>query len=221
MRRTINVDIIGAINDHKLKARVTGHIEDTTGEGELQFAYEEVPPAPYWHPLNYTDPLVLLPGYRDAAGDGTFRSLAAPGSFTAQCTMDFGNGLLLRKGATIYVNGGVHTGGYFMMGTARSGEIPNALGEKHQAPYEYREFLHPAGPGQIMGIGRTEWTRRREGGQPVGEPIEAIVSSHYRLHGWSGTLPGHYVRILQIPEAIWDPGNRIMRATFVTRVERL
>jgi hypothetical protein len=221
MLRTINVDIIGAINDHKLKARVTGQIEDTTGDGQLEFRYEEVPPAPHWHPLNYTDPLVLLPGYGDASGGGTFRTLSPPGSFTAHCTMDFGDGLLLRKGATITVDGGNHIGGYYIMGTARSGEIPDAMGLKHEAPYEYREFLHPAGPGQIMGVGYAQWTRRREGGKLVGEPIEAIVSSRYRLSGWSGTLPGHYVRILEIPEATWDPARRIARATFTTRVERL
>jgi hypothetical protein len=138
MLRTINVDIIGAINDRKLKARVTGQIEDTSGEGTLEFRYDEVPP--HWHPLSYTDPLVLLPGYRDAGGGGTFRALQAPGSFTADCTLDFGNGLLLRKGATINVNGPNHTGGYFIVGTARSGHIPDALGTAHQARYEYREF---------------------------------------------------------------------------------
>ena len=115
MLRTTNVDIIGAINDHKLKARVTGQIEDTTGQAALEFRYEELPPAPHWHPLNYTDPLVLLPGYRDAGGGGTFRTLSTPGSFTAQCTMDFGDGLLLRKGATITVDGGNHVGGYYLM----------------------------------------------------------------------------------------------------------
>lgn len=222
MRRTIAVDIIGAINDHKLKARVTGSIEDTTGVGELEFQYEEIPPAPYWHPLNYTDPLVLLPGYREAGGNATFRALNAPGSFTAQCTLDFGDGLLLRKGATIYVdNGGVHTGGYYIAGTARSGHIDDRLGAKYQAPYEYREFLHPAGPGQIIGIGYAQWPRRRQGGNPVGDPIEAIVSSRYRLLDWSGTLSGHYVRILEIPEAVWSPSDRRVKATFNTRVEQL
>jgi hypothetical protein len=222
MQRTISVDIIGAINDHKLKARVTGGIDDTTGEGQLEFRYEEVPPPPHWHPLNYTDPLVLLPGYRDdAGGQGTFRSLAAPGSFTAHCTMDFGDGLLLRKGATINVQGNQITGGYYLIGTARSGDIPDTLGSRHQAPYEYREFLHPAGAGQIIGVGRAEWSRKRDGGRPAGEPIEAIVSSRYRLHGWTGTLPGHLVRTLEIPEADWNASSRTVRARFTTRVQRL
>jgi len=218
MRRTINVDIIGAINDHKLKARVTGGIEDTTGVGELEFRYEEIPPAPAWHPLNYTDPLVLLPGYQDAGGGGTFRALHAPGSFTAECTLDFGAGLLLRKGATINVSadGGGHTGGYFINGTARSGHVPDTLGLKYQRPYEYREFLHPAGPGHIIGIGYARWPHLA-----VGEPIEAVVSARYRIVGWSGVLGQHYVRILQIPEATWDPTARIVRATFNTRVEPL
>src|SRR5262245_54804398 len=121
MLRNINVDIIGAINDHKLKARDTGQIDDATDDGQLEFKYEEIPPAPNWHPLNYTDPLVLLPAYRDAGRGGTFRQLSAPGSFTAQCTLDFGDGMLLRKGATIYVDGSSHTGGYYLIGSARSG----------------------------------------------------------------------------------------------------
>jgi len=222
MLRKIAVDIIGAINDHKLKARVTGQIEDTTGAGDLEFKYEEIPPAPYWHPLNYTDPLVLLPGYRDAGDGGTFRSVSAPGSFTAECTMDFGNGLLLRKGATINVGeGGTHTGGYFLVGTARSGHVPDELGAKYEAPYEYREYLHPAGSGQIMGIGQAQWRRRRDGGRLVGDPIEAIVSARYRLNGWNGVLAAHYVRVLEIPEATWDPGSNIVKAKFNTRVERL
>jgi len=136
--------------------------------------------------------------------------------------MDFGNGLLLRKGATINVGqGGSHTGGYFLTGTARSGHVPNVLGVRHEMPYEYREFLHPAGAGQIIGIGYAQWPRLREVERPVGNPIEAIVSSRYRLNGWSGVLPGHYVRILEIPDATWDPGLKVVKATFNTRVERL
>jgi|SRR5690349_6525173 hypothetical protein len=222
MLRKINVDIIGAINDHKLKAKVTGQIDDGTGVGNLEFKYEEIPPAPYWHPLNYTDPLVLLPGYPAVRDGVTFPSLAAPGSFTAECTMDFGNGLLLRKGATINVgDGGFHTGGYFLIGTARSGHMPDMLGAIHNLPYVYREYLHPASAGQIMGIGYAQWPRLREAGKFVGDPIEAIVSTRYRLTGWSGVLPGHYVRILEIPEATWDPGQKVVQATFNTRIERL
>lgn len=220
MRRQIDVDIIGAINDHKLKARVTGQIDDASGVGELEFRYDEIPPAPGWHPLNYTDPLVLLPGYRDSGGR-TFRDLQAPGSFTAHCTMDFGDGLLLRKGANIVVRGTMHTGGYYLVGTARSGHVADTLGTRHETPYEYREFLHQAGPGQIMGIGHAQWSPRREGAKPVGEPIEAIVSARYRLIDWTGTLPGPCVRILSIPEAAWDSARRIVTATFNTRVERL
>ena len=219
MLRKINVDIIGAINDHKLKARVTGQIEDTSGEGTLEFRYDEVPP--HWHPLSYSDPLVLLPGYQDASTGGAFRTLHSPGSFTADCTLDFGNGLLLRKGATIQVDGDNHTGGYYIVGTARSGHIPDRLGAKYQARYEYREFLHPAGPGQIIGIGYARWPRITRNGSPVDEPIEAVVSARYRLAGWSGELPGQFVRVLEIPEATWDPATKVARASFKTRVERL
>jgi hypothetical protein len=219
MLRRINVDIIGAINDHKLKARVTGEIEDETGEGRLEFRYDEVPL--HWHPLNYTDPLVLLPGYRNATGTAAFRSLQAPGSFTAECTFDFGNGFLLRKGASIIVEGNNHTGGYYITGTVRAGNIFDALGEQHQRPYEYREYLHPGGPGQIIGVGHARWPHRRRDGDPIDEPIEAVVSARYRLVGWTRELPGHYVRVLAIPEATWDAAQRIVRATFRTHVERL
>jgi hypothetical protein len=133
MLRKIHADITGAINDHKLRAKVTGQIEDTTGVSDLEFNYEEIPP--YWHPLNYTDPLVLLPGYRDAGDGGTFRTLSAPGSFTAECTMDFGNGLLLRKGATIHVGDGSHSATYYLIGTARSGHMLDQLGAKYEAPW--------------------------------------------------------------------------------------
>lgn len=219
MRRTIDVDIIGAINDHKLKANVVGEIEDTTGVGDLEFTYSEIPPEPGWHPLNYTDPLVLLPGYHDPSGRAAFRNLQAPGSFTATCTLDFGDGFLLRKGATINVRDGVHTGGYYLIGTVRSGHMGNALGGGNPE-YTYREFLHAAAPGQIMGIGYAQWPRRSDGGRLIGEPIEAIVSARYRLVGWSGSLAGPHVRSVTIRQATWD-GRRVVTARFETRVERL
>lgn len=219
MRRTINVEIFGAINDHKLKATVKGAIEDTTGEGHLTFEYSEIPPAPHWHPLNYTDPLVLLPGYREEGDARAFRSLNTPGSFTAECTLDFGDGLLLRKGATINVQDGNHTGGYYLIGTARSGHVPNRFDTK-DASYRYEEFLHPAGPGQIMGIGHARWPRRTDGGTLVGDPIEAIVSARYRLTGWNGVLRGHWVRALEIVSAVWD-GHSVVEADFRTSVRPL
>lgn len=218
MRRNIDVDLIGAVNDRKLKARVTGYIEDSTGIGELEFAYTEVPPTPHWHPLNYSDPLVLLPGYRSVRGGVTFASLAPPGSFTAECTFDFGNGLVLRKGATINVSpdGSAHRGGYFIAGTTRSGHVTNVLGAKHGKPYVYREFLHPGPAGQIIGVGYSQWPSADKE-----EPIEAVVSSRYRLASSNAILPGHYVRILEIPEASWDPTRKVAKALFHTRVEPL
>jgi hypothetical protein len=219
VRRNVDVDIIGAINDRKLKAKITGYIEDTTGTGELEFKYSEVPPAPYWHPLNYTDPLVLLPGYRSVRGAPTFASLAPPGSFSAECTLDFGNGLLLRKGANIEVrlDGSLHAGGYFMTGVARSGHIADVLGTKYKTPYEYREFMHPAGPGQIIGIGYASWPRLHQ----AGDPIEAVVSTRYRFAGSNKVLPGHYIRIVEIAEATWDSNLKVVKAVFNTRVEPL
>jgi hypothetical protein len=219
VRRNVDVEVIGAINDHKLKAKVTGYIDDSSGTGELEFKYSEVPPAPYWHPLNYTDPLVLLPGYAGGKGGVTFAKFAPPGTFTAECTLDFGNGLLLRKGATINVStdGSFHTGGYFIAGTARSGHIPDVLGSKHGMPYEYREFMHPAGPGQIIGIGYATWPL----GEQKGAPVEAVVSSRYRFAGSKAVLPGHYIRVVEIPEATWNPGTKVVTAKFNTRVEPL
>ena len=223
MRRTVDVDIIGAINDFKLKANVTGYIEDTTGSGELEFKYKEVPPAPGWHPLNYTDPLVLLPGAPGVNGGVNFANLSPPGSFRADVTLDFDNGLRLRKGATITVDdGGLHTGGYYMLGTARSGHIDDKLGAKYGPNYNYvyREFMHPAGPGQVIGIGYARWPRLRQAGQEVGEPIEAVVSSRYRFNP-TKTLPGHYVRIVEVTEATWDSHAKVAKAKFNTRVEPL
>lgn len=225
MRRNVDVDIIGAINDRKLKARVTGYIEDSTGVAELDFKYSEVPPAPNWHPLNYSDPLVLLPGYQSVRGAPTFATFSPPGTFTAECTFDFGNGLLLRKGATINIatDGSFHTGGYFVTGTSRSGHIADVLGKKHGASYayEYREFLHPAGQGQIIGIGYARWPQQQVAGQAVGDPIEAVVSSRYRFAGSSKALPGHFVRVVEVVEASWNSSQNLVRAVFNTRVEPL
>jgi hypothetical protein len=222
VRRRVDVDIIGAINDHKLKAHVTGYIDDSTGNGELQFAYHEVPPAPYWHPLNYTDPLVLLPAYPGIKGAKSMAKMYPSGGFRADCTLDFDNGLRLRKGANIIVkpDGSLHTGGYYLFGTARSGHIADMLGKKHGFAYEYREFMHPAGAGQIIGIGYARWPRLRRRGKEIGEPIEALVSTRYRFAD-SNVLPGHFIRVVEIPEATWDAQARVVTAAFKTRVERL
>lgn len=218
MRKTVDVDIIGAINDYKLKAHVTGHIDDASGSGELEFAYTEIPPAPDWHPLNYTDPLVLLPAYPGARGG--MKGIYPTGSFRADVSLDFDNGLRLRKGATIIVTpGGIHTGGYYMTGTARSGDVPNVLGMKHgkNLHYEYREFMHPAGAGQVIGIGYAHWPST---GKASSRPIEAVVSSRYRFSD-KVDLPGHFVRVIEIPDATWDPARKVVKALFNTRLEVL
>lgn len=219
MKRTVDVDLIGAINGFKLKSHVTGYIDDESGIAELEFAYSEVPPAPDWHPLNYSDPLVLLPAYPGVKGARSMARLYPSGAFRADCTFDFDNGMMLRKGANIRVDeGGVHVGGYYMFGSARLGDMENRLGKKLSAKlaYTYREYMHPAGPGQIIGIGYARWPTKRSR-----VPTEAVVSSRYRFEDADRALPGHFVRTVEIPAATWDPASKTVKAMFRTRIEPL
>jgi hypothetical protein len=87
--------------------------------------------------------------------------------FTAACTIDFGQGLLLRKTAEIRWGGGLLIGGYFIGGTAN---CPDIVGVD---PYE--EFMHPAGDGTIIAVGMAHWRRAS------GEIIEACVSTRYKF----------------------------------------
>jgi hypothetical protein len=219
LERAVNVDLIGAINNFKLKCHVTGYIDDESGTGELEFAYTEVPPAPDWHPLNYSDPLVLLPGYPGVKGAKSMAKLFPSGTFRADCTFDFDNGLTLRKGANIMVDeGGIHTGGYYMFGSSRSGNVEDRLGKRFNAKlaYVYREYMHPAGPGQVIGIGLARWPTKRST-----PPVEAVVSSRYRFADQNKVLPGHFIRTVEIPQATWDPKTKVVKAMFKTRIEPL
>lgn len=229
MRRAVKVEVIGAINNFKLKAHVTGYIDDVSGTGELKFEYREVPPGPDWHPLNYTDPLVLLPAYpgRGKSKGKGMAQMYPSGGFRADCTLDFDNGLVLRKGANIVVDtsdpkGPVHTGGYYLFGAARSGHIDDRLGKKHAGhlEYAYREYMHPVRAGEIMGIGFARWPRLRQAGVETGKPIEAVVSTRYRFDD-ANPLPGHFIRTVEIPEATWNPATRTVEAVFNTRIEEL
>jgi len=160
----IRINVIGCINDQKFTARVSGRTDPDTGRASIRLAYSNIPPL--WHPFNYSDPLVLTPDYREEDGAFNFRSMAQQG-FTAACTIDFGQGLLLRKTAEIRWGGGLLIGGYFIGGTAN---CPDIVGVD---PYE--EFMHPAGDGTIIAVGMAHWRRAS------GEIIEACVSTRYKF----------------------------------------
>lgn len=219
MKRKVDVDLIGAINGFKLKSHVTGYIDDSSGSAELEFAYTEVPPAPDWHPLNYSDPLVLLPAYPGSRGAKGMAQLYPSGAFRADVTFDFDNGMVLRKGANINVDPkqGLHYGGYYMFGTARLGGMADKLGAGNGAKlaYSYSEYLHPAGPGHVIGVGHARWP-----GGKAGRPIEAVVGSRYRFAD-KKVLPGHFIRTVEIPDATWNARTKVVKATFKTRIEPL
>jgi hypothetical protein len=160
----IRINIIGCINDQKFTARVSGRTDPETGRASIRLTYSNIPPL--WHPFNYSDPLVLTPDYREEDDAFNFRSMAQQG-FTAACTIDFGQGLLLRKTAEIRWGGGLLIGGYFIGGTAN---CPDIVGVD---PYE--EFMHPAGDGTIIAVGMAHWRRAS------GEIIEACVSTRYKF----------------------------------------
>lgn len=234
--RILPIEVFGGINDHKLRATVTGEI-GRDGVAKVQMRYTEIPPD--WHPLNYSDPLALLPGYRPLTSGTGFMSLAspAPAGFQAECTIDFGGGLQLRKCATIWVKGDTITwpdpppprarsrnsaiwGGYFIGGTARCGHVADLIRSTGDRPHVYEEFLHPAGPGEIMGIGHNRW--------PVsgGGSVDAIVSTRYRFQDRAGKalrvrLQKPLVRRLKIRRAQFDWRRRLATFEYETSVDLL
>lgn len=222
--RILPIEIYGGVNDHKLRAMVTGQIR-SDGVARVQMRYSEIPPD--WHPLNYSDPLALLPGYRPLTAGSGLMSLTspAPAGFEAECTIDFGGGLQLRKCAAIWIKGGrigwdrpypkstaaTVRGGYILAGTARCGNIANIIRSTPDRPHVYEEFLHPAGPAEIMGIGHNQWPLAGGGS------VDAIVSTRYRFRDRAGKalrvrLQQPLVRRLQIRRAEFE--SRRWLATF-------
>jgi hypothetical protein len=158
----IKINVFGCINDHKFTTRVSGRTDPETGRASIRLAYSNCPRL--WHPFNYSDPLVLLPNYKEIDGGLNFLSLAH-GSFSAVSTIDFGAGLMLRKTAEIRWEADELRGGYFIHGGANCPDIASI------DPYE--EYMHPAGDGRIIAIGLARWRTT------TGEAIEACVSTSY------------------------------------------
>jgi hypothetical protein len=157
----IRADIVGFVNDCEFRVQGRGRIDPRSGHASIELRYSRCPPD--WTPLNYSDPFVLLAGYRELDGGMNFSSLAT-GGFHAESTITFGGGLALRKVATVRVRKGELVANYGIMGTARVGHIRGI------SPYE--EFLHPVGEGQLLGVGLATWTT-------AGDPVQALVSTRY------------------------------------------
>lgn len=158
----IKVNVFGVINDQKFTTTGSGQIDPVTGEADIQLCYSCCPPD--WSPLNYSDPLVLLAGYREENGGLNFLSLAK-GGYRAESTIDFGGGLLLRKTATIRVEGDHLIASYSLFGAARVANIESI------EPYE--EHMIPAGDGQMIAVGLAQWKTTDK------KTIQAVVSSRY------------------------------------------
>jgi hypothetical protein len=172
----IKINVYGCINDQKFTTHVTGRTDHETGRASIRLAYSNCPRL--WHPFNYSDPLVLLPGYKEIDGGLNFLSLAHT-SFAAVTIIDFGSGLMLRKTAEIRWEANELRGGYFIHGGANCPDIASI------EPYE--EYMHPAGDGKIIAVGMARW--RTAGG----DVIEAFVSTRY-----SFTEPRDVLKIPQI-----------------------
>ena len=120
-RRNIKASIIGVINDEKFTVEGTGHVDPAAGEARLTLSYSNVPPM--WHPLLYSDPLVLLGAYKEEAGGQNLGSLSRGDllRFRAVSTIDFGHGLLLRKTATVWLDrDDIWHAGYSLVGRVGS-----------------------------------------------------------------------------------------------------
>lgn len=181
----IKVNLFGSINDHKFTTSGDGHIDPATGEAKIRLAYSSCPPE--WNPLNYSDPLVLLAGYKEMNGARNFLSLSNKG-YHAVSTIDFGSGLLLRKTATIRVENGSLVANYALFGAAR---VANIIGIE---PYE--EHMIPAGPGQIIAIGLARWKTSDN------KTIEAVVSSRYILEENKNTLERPQIRRFEVKASL-------------------
>jgi hypothetical protein len=159
----IRVRIIGVINDHKFTVAGGGHADAESGEAEIQLKYSSCPPD--WSPMNYSDPLALLPCYCEREGGLNLMSLSG-GSFSAEATYDFGAGHSLRKTARVQVRGDLIDAVYSIVGTVHADNITRVI------PYE--EHMHPAGKGQAIGIGLASW-------ESASGMITALVSTRYHF----------------------------------------
>jgi hypothetical protein len=185
----IKADVFGCINDDKFSARGDGTVDPATGRATIRLTYSRIPQ--HWSPLNYSDPLVLLAGYREDQRGLNFLSLAQ-GGYSAVATIDFGAGLALRKTATINWEGDVVNAWYCLHGSARCPGLVSA------DPYE--EYMHPDGDGKIIAVGSARW--RTSGG----EIIEALVSSRYTFTEHPNVLKVPQVRRFQVTSSVSADG---------------
>ncbi len=157
----VKVSIIGFINDCKFTAEGSGRIDCSCGKANIELNYSECPPN--WNPLNYSDPLVLLAGYGEVDGGKNFISLAKDG-YDAESTFSFGEGMSLRKTATIRVEGDRLIANYAIVGNVRAGHITGIQ--------DYEEYLIPVAKDQLIAVGLARW-------DTSDKPLEALVSTRY------------------------------------------
>lgn len=197
----IKVKIIGVINDEKFTVEGKGNIDPKSGDAQIELHYSNVPDG--WNIMNYSDPLVLLAGYGESKGGRNFGSLST--GYEAKATYDFGNGLMLRKTATIRIGTDGLDAVYSITGTARVADIVKAN--------PYKEHLVPTRDGFIA-IGLASWTTK------CGGTIEALVSTRYRLKGINKAMwraVGPQVRSFTVDATVSNDG-RTFTGRFKTSV---
>jgi hypothetical protein len=185
----LKVNVIGVINDQKFTTRGTGAVDPDTGLCSIRLTYSRVPEM--WHIYNYSDPLVLLAGYREEGGGLNFMSMCH-GGYSSESTIDFGAGMSLRKTASIRWEGCYIHADYAIVGSARVDDITGI------EPYE--EFMHPAGDGQIIAVGLARWQTTSRG------IIEAVVSSRYKFIEHKEVLKIPQVRSFKVKPTISPDG---------------
>jgi hypothetical protein len=158
----LRVNVFGCINDQKFRMRGTGSCDPEAGSATLDLAYSNTPQ--HWHIFNYSDPLILLTAYKEIDGGLNFLSMAHQG-YEAECTIDFGAGLMLRKTASVWWEADTVHADYCLWGCARCQDISSIL------PYD--EHMIPVGDGKVIAIGLARW------GTTAGPLVEAVVSSRY------------------------------------------
>jgi hypothetical protein len=201
MRVTANV--FGVINDAKFTCVGNGHIDVATGDAEITLTYSHCPPD--WNILNYSDPLVLLGGYKEEAGGLHMMSLSK-GEYHAEATIDFGRGLLLRKTASVRAQGDALMASYSLFGTARVADIASI------EPYE--EYMIPAGDGQMIAIGLAKWKTTD------GKMIQAVQSTRYFFDEPAAVLKQAQVRRFEAHASV-DKSGLEYRGRYKTSVRAM
>lgn len=196
----IKVKLFGVINNEKFTTEGRGNIDPTTGEAYIHLRYSSVPPN--WNPLNYSDPLVLLAGYREEEGGLNLMSLSK-GSYKVESTIDFGDGHYLRKTASVRLQGDTLMAAYSLFGTARVSDIVSV------EPYE--EHMIPAGDGQMIAVGLAKWKTVDN------NTIQALVSSRITFEEPKEILKSPQIRRFEVDPSLSEDGLEY-KAKYKTRV---